>query len=174
LPERRSENSTLRLKRHKSTIRRTKAVQDASNRQFCSRLVAQSYAFAPVKLVPNADYCYPKDLGDSSLLRVISDCLRQASDAELRFAEDDNPLERQTQATNFILAEIRKLTGSDIQTFEQPVPYLMANPQHDKEVAEMVRASGYLYLWAIDVDRNRWRYDSAVFQGLPISRAMKS
>lgn len=139
-----------------------------SNRQFCSRLVAQAYSVAGVPLVPNADYCYPSDFATSQFLQAVAAPLRQARAAEMEFAQSESPLERQTRATNFILKEVRKLSGRDIQTFEQLPHFLIQNPQHDAAVSEIVKASGYLDFWKEDILRNPWRYDPAVFRMLPV------
>ena len=140
-----------------------------SNRQFCSRLVAQAYLVAGVPLVPNADYCYPSDFAASQLLQAVAAPLRQARAAEIEFAHSERPIERQTRATNFILDEVRKLSGRDIQTFEQLPHFLVQNPKHDAAVCEIVKASGYLDFWKEDVLRNPWRYVAAEFRMLPVS-----
>lgn len=137
-----------------------------SNRQFCSRLVAQAYAFAGISLVTNADYCYPSDFLSSPHLQRVDTPLRQASAAEIDFAKSESPLERQTRATNFILSEVRKLSGTDVQTFEQIPQLLLQRPQHDRAICEIFRASGYLDFWREDVLRNPWRYDAAQFARL--------
>lgn len=157
----------------KSTVRRGSSPSQPSNRQFCSRLVAQAYAYVGIFLVPNPDYCYPRDVGCSDLLCLVEDCVRKATAVELRVEASDNPLKRQAQATNFILAEVRRLSGKDIQTFDQLVDYLLADGQHDNAITEAVRQSGYLDLWKYDVARNGWRYDSATFLNLPIPREEK-
>lgn len=152
----------------RSRFRRTRKTQDASNRQFCSRLVAQAYAYAGLALVPNPDYCYPGDFSASSLLVSVAGGLRAALPSEVTFANTESPLDRQTQMTNFILAEVRKLTGADIQTFEQLVPYLIANRQHDHAVCAIVDASGYWEFWRTDIERNPWRYDGWHFLAMAV------
>lgn len=139
-----------------------------SNRQFCSRLVAQAYSVSGVALVPNADYCYPSDFVTSPLLQVVAAPLRQAHPAEIEFAQSESPLERQKRATNFILDEVRKLSGRDIQTFDQLPHFLIQSPQHDSAVCEIVKTSGYLDFWKEDVLRNPWRYDAVEFRMLPL------
>lgn len=154
----------------RSTLRRKNQRQDASNRQFCSRLVAQAYAYAGVALVPNPDYCYPGDLSASALLVSVGGALRPALPSEITFARTESPLDRQIQMTNFILTEVRKLTGADIQTFEQLVPYLITNRQHDHAVCAIVDASGYWEFWRTDIERNPWRYDGQRFMMRAASR----
>ena len=153
----------------RSSYRRTRTTQDGSNRQFCSRLVAQAYAYAGLALVPNPDYCYPGDLSASSLLVPVEGALRAALPSEVKFASTESPLDRQTRMTNFILEEVRKLTGADIQTFEQLVPYLTANRQHDHAVCAIVDASGYWEFWRTDIERNPWRYDGRRFLAMAVS-----
>ena len=142
--------------------------REDSNRQFCSRLVAQAYSFAGVHLVSNVDYCYPSDLVNSTLLQPVVAPLRQACADEIELAQSESPIDQQTRATNFILDEVRKLSGRDIQTFEQLPVFLIQNPEHDAVVCEIVKASGYLDFWMEDLLRNPWRYDAVKFWKLPV------
>ncbi len=64
---------------------------------------------------------------------------------------------------------MRKLSGLDIQTFEQIPAFLLENPQHDAAVCAIVKASGYLDFWKEDFLRNPWRYDADEFRKLPVS-----
>ena len=139
-----------------------------SNRQFCSRLVAQAYSFASLQLVPNPDYCYPVDFASSPLLVPVEEPLRRAQASEIKFAHSESPLERQTRATNFILNEVRRLSGLDIQTFDQLPAFLIENPQHDGAVCAIVQKSGYLDFWKEDVLRNPWPYDAVEFRKLSV------
>jgi len=158
----------------KTEALRSKKFRDAaeqredSNRQFCSRLVAQAYSFAGLPLVSNVDYCYPGDFLHTTLLQPVAAPLRQARAAEIEFAQSESPIDRQTRATNFILDEVRKLSGRDIQTFEQLPDFLILNPEHDAAVCEIVKGSGYLNFWREDVLRNPWRYDPVEFRKLPM------
>lgn len=154
----------------KSTLRRRTSSPTASNRQFCSRLVAQAYAYAGILLVSNPDYCYPQDIGNSNLLHRVEGCITKATVIDLRIAASDNPLQRQAHATNFILAEARRFSGKDIQNFNQLTQHLLQDGRYDKEISEAVRKSGYLDLWQYDCQKNSWRYDPVKFLNLNISR----
>lgn len=158
----------------KSRKLRSKLNEDESNRQFCSRLVAQAYSFAGVSVVTNPDYCYPTDIPSSKLLKEIEGCVREATESEIRFANSDSPLKIQAEATNYILESVRKLSGQDVQTFDQLVSFLLQNRQYDDAVCEIVKQSAYLYLWQIDCERNPWRYDPVVFLALNISSELKT
>tara|TARA_R110001592_G_scaffold311518_1_gene586399 strand:+ start:1716 stop:2687 length:972 start_codon:yes stop_codon:yes gene_type:complete len=143
------------------------------NRQFCSRLVAQSYEYSGLKLVKNVDYCTPKDLQKSSHTNSIHGCLRLASEKEVEFAMSDSPLQRQTEITNSILKFVRTLTGSDIQSFESLDQFVIENPKHDWDVTSIVMNSGYLTLFDYELTQNPWRYDGQLFLSLDIDEQYK-
>ena len=134
------------------------------NRQFCTRFVAQAYESSGVKIVSNPDYCSPQDILESKFLSIINDPILEASEAEIAFVNGkDNPLEKQTQIHNFIFESARNISKQDIQTFEQLGNYIIANPQKDDEITEIVIKSGYLEMWKMDVDKNPWHYDYKEF-----------
>ena len=147
----------------KSTLYRKSGVIGTANRQFCSRLVAQSYAYAGVILTENPDYCYPEDLAKSTRILEVQDCLRLATIEEEDFANSENPLQKQADITNFLLSEARKLFGKDIQTLEQISAELLQRPEHDQSVCQIYRSSGYLKIWEYDVTKNFWRYNGPIF-----------
>ena len=141
-----------------------------TNRQFCSRLVAQSFESVGLKLVENSSYCAPQELDDSELTIRVSDCVRKATDTEIEFANTENPLENQTNITNSIFTKIRGVTGKDIQTFEQLSNYLIENNQHDSQITNIIKESGYLFMWQHEMNANPWRYSQELFMSLPVSK----
>lgn len=143
------------------------------NRQFCSRLVAQSYEYAGLKLVNNSDYCTPKDLQNSSHTNAIHGCLRLASEKEVEFAMSESPLQRQTEITNSILKAVRNLTGRDVQSFENLDKFVIDNPKHDSDVTKIVMNSGYLTMFDYELTQNPWRYDGQLFLSLDIDESYK-
>ncbi|MEO3684039.1 YiiX/YebB-like N1pC/P60 family cysteine hydrolase [Shewanella vesiculosa] len=143
------------------------------NRQFCSRLVAQSYECAGLKLVDNSDYCTPKELQKSSRTNTIRGCLRLAVEQEIEFAKSDSPIQRQTEITNLILKAVRELTGNDIQSFENLDQFVIDNPMHDAEITNIVINSGYLTMFDYELTQNPWRYDGQLFLSLDIGDSYK-
>lgn len=139
------------------------------NRQFCSRLVAQSYECAGVKLVDNASFCTPQEILESLSIKKIPVKVRKATDEEVRFANSESPIKNQLYITNEILSKVRKLTKQDIQTLEQVTQYVIDNQAHDHEISKIYRDSGYLTMWDYDTTKNAWRYDGEVFINLPLS-----
>lgn len=152
-----------------SRIMRKSSISEIANRQFCSRLVAQAYKYAGVDLVTNPDYCYPSDIGLSLLLEPVNDPLRLAHPKEIEFAISTNPLNEQTKTTNSILDKVRKLSGRDIQTYQDVADLLVEAPQYDERVCGILQSSGYLDFWKQDVAKNPWRYSSAAFLASPMS-----
>lgn len=143
------------------------------NKQFCSRLVAQSYEYAGEAIVKNSAYCTPEDINRSSAFSQVDGAIRTASEEEFEFAEGFNPLQRQTEITNKILSEARRLTGVDIQSLEQLSQYVVKNPLHSDAIVEVFKNSGYLTMWEHDLKKNPWRYNSALFLELKISKDEK-
>lgn len=135
-----------------------------SNRQFCSRLVAQSYAYGGVPLVPNPHYCYPTDLHNVDLVAHVPNCLRAATAAEIEFANTPSPLEAQARATNYVLEGIRRVSGEDVQTEEQVVKLLLRRPDLDEVSSGCLMESGYLVLWRMEAEANSWRYEDGAFR----------
>ncbi|WP_133011484.1 hypothetical protein [Marinomonas flavescens] len=134
-----------------------------TNRQFCSRLVAQSYEFAGLNLVDNGSFCTPQELDDSVYTYRVNDCLRDADTVEVDFAKSDSPLKSQANITNSILKEARKIVREDIQTYEQLINYVCSHPKYDKEITSLVENSGYLLMWQYDLKVSSWRYDLDIF-----------
>jgi len=130
-----------------------------TNRQFCTRFVAQAYLNAGIQIVPNPDYCSPNDIQGSELLVAVDNALRTASDAEIAFAQEESLLEKQREIHNFIFENARAISGQDIQTFEQLSKYVLENPDKDNEITNIIEKSGYLEMWQGDVERNPWHYD---------------
>jgi hypothetical protein len=147
-----------------SRKKRRAAVGLRSNRQFCSRLVAQSYSYGGVPLVPNPDYCYPTDLYNVDIVAHVPNCVRAATPAEIEFANSPSPLEIQAKATNYLLEGIRTASGEDVQTEEQVVQLLLRRPELDETSSRCLIESGYLELWRMEVKANPWRYEDAVFR----------
>lgn len=139
-----------------------------SNRQFCSRLVAQSYEYAGMKLVNNSAYCSPEEINESPKLKMVPGVVRLATDSEVKFASSHNPIYRQSEITNQILRSTRKLTSYDVQTLEELSRYVIKNKQYDTQIVKIFKDSGYLSMWEDEMAKNPWRYDGKIFLSLPI------
>lgn len=141
-----------------------------TNRQFCSRLVAQSFESVGLCLVDNSCYCSPRELEDSDLTILVSDCVRMASDAEIELARSENPLKKQEIITNSIFSNVRRVTGQDIQTFEQLLNFILENDEYDGKITGIIKESGYLFMWQHDLNVNPWRYNQELFMSLPVPK----
>ena len=150
-------------KREAAGVVLNKLRANLTNRQFCSRLVAQAYAQAGLSLVADADYCTPQDLFNCEALVEISGCVREATEEDVELANRFNPLELQRRNTNQFLADVRKISGLDIQEQQQVVDCVRNNPHYDEAISEALQRSGYLEFWRIDVSINPWRYDADIW-----------
>lgn len=142
--------------------------KENENRQFCSRLVAQAYEYAGIKLVDTASFCTPQEILESLSIQEVLGKVRKATNEEISFANSENPIEKQSYITNEILSKVRKLTKKDIQTLEQITLYVIENPVHDQQISKIYRDSGYLTMWEYETTKNAWRYDGQTFINLPL------
>jgi hypothetical protein len=134
-----------------------------TNRQFCTRFVAQAFESTGIRLVDNPDYCNPEELLKSDLLIEVKEPLREANAAEIEFANSESPLKKQQDIHNTIFNSARKLSGSDIQTFEQLSKFVLENPDKEPQITKIIEESGYLTMWQMDTESNPWHYDPKLF-----------
>src|SRR5579872_4245791 len=138
-----------------------------TRKQFCSRLVAQAYASAGIKLVDDPNYCSPADLTKSSLLVVVPDVTESVTDEEVaRWNKHNDTTKKMREATNELLKGVRKRDKS-IQTMEDVIAYLIQHPEDDKYVDGLLASSGYLTVWQAEMEKNPWQYDGRLLGGLP-------
>lgn len=137
-----------------------------TNRQFCSRLVAQAYDYANLLLVKNIHYCSPQELMESNLTFEVTDCVRKATKEEIIFSNTPNILDKQILITNDILQKTSAITKQDIQTLEEILKILISNPQYDIAITNIIQKSGYLSLYQEELRINKWRYDKNTFLAL--------
>lgn len=136
-----------------------------SNRQFCTRFVAQIYSDSGINIVSNPDYCSPKDVEESDILFEVEDALRPASPEEWELTQEkDNVTVVQRDASYIFLDAIRTITKEDIQSFEQVEEYLIKNPNYDEEFNNELVKSEYLNLGDLEKNGNPSVYDLDLFQ----------
>lgn len=141
-----------------------------NDKQFCSRLVAESYKYAGLNLVKDPHFCTPSELDISPYVKVVVGCVKLANDVDLRFAKSFDPIAEQTIATNLILNEARRLTGKKIQNFQDLDNALLVDGSFDAEICKVAVNSGYYEKISIDLAKNPWRYNGEIFMSLPMSK----
>lgn len=133
------------------------------NRQFCSKLVAQSFQNAGIRIVKNSNYCTPHEISISDYFEEVLDVTKLANDEEIEFANSKSFLTSQTEITNKLLKNIREITGQDIQTLNEIDTLLIKNPEYDYQITDILKNSGYLEIWKMDCKKNPWKYDGKIF-----------
>jgi hypothetical protein len=141
----------------------SKSDKISNDRQFCSRLVAESYYYAGLKLVQDPHFCTPSELDLSPYVKNVIGCVKLANDAELALAKSRNPLSKQAQSTNAILKEARRITGRNIQNFQDLDNVLLLDDSFDSAINKIVIDSGYYDFISIELIKNSWRYNGREF-----------
>lgn len=138
-----------------------------TKKQFCSRLVAQAYDFAGIRLVGDPNYCSPANLKDSSLLVEVQEPTISISDAEAALWQDGEGLPAAMRsAINAVMDGARK-KNKDIQNFDDLHAHLAQHPEDDEYMCGVLEKSGYLTVWQIDTQDNPWHYNLALMKTLP-------
>ncbi|MEI8625003.1 YiiX/YebB-like N1pC/P60 family cysteine hydrolase [Pseudoalteromonas sp. B137] len=145
---------------------------DKTKRQFCSRLVAESYAYIEYDFINlrNPSYCSPRQLSLCKAFDKVDGILRKATPEEIEFSQTDDPNNENLRRTFEWLNNVRnmtkteaKLRGVDIQTINDVNDFLMLYPEYDTKVAGYMKASGYLEHYNEDTKRNPHRYNEQLF-----------
>lgn len=136
------------------------------NRQFCTRLISQSFQFGGLNLVDNADYPSPSEIIHSPFLYIAQNSLKKATDEEIGHTKEQALTDIQTDSINGLFEKARGLSGKDIQTFEQISHYLIENKDDnfDKEFTQYYINSSYYKLWELDFKRNPHNYNYELFK----------
>lgn len=112
---------------------------DSFDAQFCSKLVAQSFQSANILLNEHRVNCTPADLESSNKLNVVDNCLIEAVDS----IENNSAYIELRQS---LFNQIRTVTKSNVQNFEDVALFLADNPKYDNDICEVINKSGYLDL----------------------------
>lgn len=132
------------------------------DRQFCSRLVAQTFAKIGINLVADSNFCTPNEIAKSDLLEEVEGAIRQAKNADIYFNKTPD-YNRQIQVETFRwLNKIRKLAEKhqvrQIHSQSDVGQWLLDYPQFDKEVCDYINETEYLSLYDSDRRKLPWRY----------------
>lgn len=144
-----------------------------TEKQFCSRLVAQAFAKANIRLVDNIDFCSPQDIKESVLLQPVERAVVTVSSDDMNSMEETvNTNELMTQATNKLLKEVRKL-NKNIQNFNDINELIITNPELDPDIAEIYLQSGYLFVWEHEKQKEHL-YNRDAFFNAPFTDTEKT
>lgn len=139
----------------------------AGRRQFCSRLVAQAFASAGIKLVAKPDSCTPGRLKRSALLEPVPNATVSVLEGEMDFFETIPDLpEIMRNTTNAFLAGVRAI-APEVEDFQDVADLAARHPEHDAAICAAIERSGYLKVWRIEQEKNPWQYDLRLMIGEP-------
>ena len=143
---------------------------DFSQKQFCSRLVAQAFASVGIQLVKDPNYCSPEELKKSPLLMIIEPCWLTLSEEEAA-AWEANPDATQTMrdVTNVVLDAVRTKDAS-VQSLNDIDFHLIKYPGNDDFVLAAFESSGFMEVWKEQLVKNPWLYDLAEMQKAPVDQ----
>jgi hypothetical protein len=138
-----------------------------SKKQFCSRLVAQSYAAAGINLVRDSNFCSPAAIKDSSvLIEVQNPTVSITPEEAAHWKEHEDTTEMMRAAINAVLGGARAKNKS-IQNFNDLDFHLAEHPEDDEYFCDLLITSGCLTVWKIEKEKNPWQYDLDLMTAFP-------
>lgn len=148
--------------------KKKKPSQKKANGQFCSRLVAQCYNKAGVKLAESINYCTPADLEKSSLLIEVENAVKEASEAELAHALATSiHTQHHKSSVQWVRTakKILKKSGVEAETINEiyNATLSLRNSKVDKLILKEIKASGHYDFYLKDKIENPFRYDVTKF-----------
>ncbi|OUM75823.1 hypothetical protein AUC60_01580 [Pseudomonas caspiana] len=146
---------------------------ESTKRQFCSRLVALAYAQIEYDFInlKSPHYCTPQKLARCSAFEQVKGLVRPADAGEIAFAQSFDPINKNAVDTFEWLGLVRSLVESDsalrgsfdIQSISDVNGLLLAHPELDGVIVEMLHQNDYLTFYDHDAQANPHRYDAALF-----------
>ncbi len=143
-----------------------------SQKQFCSRLVAQAFQSCGYKLVGDPNYCSPDDLLKSDMLKEVPDCTRPATPEDIQHTASRDLPQAMIDATAAFIEGAKKVK-SNILSVNDIDKHLIDHPEDDKRIHDALVKSGYLSVWQLDVDRAPWHYDLALMETIANTEKLK-
>lgn len=133
-------------------------------RMFCSRLVAEAFVSAGIKLVENPVYCTPEDLLQSPLLEEIDDIsLFVPNDNFISVNHGQRNFDQEMKdRTNHLLNTVRKICPK-IETLNDIDWFLIQNQQYDADILKAFVESGYLSLENEIFEATQYLYNPDAF-----------
>lgn len=157
-----------------SYVLRKTARRSIGDVQFCSRLVAQSYAHVGVNLVDNPDFCFPGEFARANLLKPVVGATRLATPGEIELGKKPDMVVLHREHTYAWLRPLCDLVEED--GFERPASiklafeFLIAHPKYDRQATDLLTRSNYLDDYKLDEVANHYRYDRDALEMLLLSR----
>lgn len=146
----------------KTPLKKSSNAPSTSAMEFCSRLVANAFEYAGIKLVVNSDYCAPGDFLTSMPLQKMGACSRLATKQDLEIVKSkDYPLLSQKRAYDLIkgVCRIAREDGFEIKTLNSIWDYVRAHPERDSQVNQLLIQSQYLDTWKEEAAAHDYRYN---------------
>lgn len=139
-----------------------------TKRQFCSRLVALSYHQSgyDLKNLRKPLFCTPRMLSKCTAFEKVPDIIREASPAEIAFAQTDDPGKKNQAHLFEWLNAVRELVRQDenlsskfdIQAVNDVDELLIEHPSLDEQVTALIRSNEYLTFYNHDTKNENLAY----------------
>ena len=142
--------------------------QTKTQKQFCSRLIAQAYAHIGRIIVENPDYCQPAELERSDSLEIVPFMILNATRKEIEFASTKNHVYQNQTSTYDWLNKTRdyavsKFKYHKIVSQQDVANFIIKHPNANTTVCKFIKKSGYLENYKTELESNLYRINTRLF-----------
>lgn len=156
---------TLYDKDYVNAMYRGDVLEYSTNRQTCSRFIAQCFAYVGINLVDDIIACTPENLRRSKFFKVVKKSTLPATDRDILYANTPDVTEIQNRA---ILSIIRRLyvkyPKADIMSLSQLENFVEKNPQESDTVLGEMKKTEYFNLYDYEERFCSYLYDVKKFE----------
>lgn len=146
-------------------IKRGKKPVYNSNRQTCSKFVAECFGYVCLDVVKDYESCTPADLYASESFDHIEDILVEANEWDEEFAKSKDVTKLQYEAiVNVIETLWRWYPDADIMSLEQLNHFVNTNPTEANRISQLLSEVGYYNLWEKEQEYCPYLYDAEQFK----------
>lgn len=137
----------------------------ASDKQFCSRFVAQCFQEIAYELngIKYPSFCSPQTLFSCDSFFEVKEAIKELNETEIQFTKSLDPLTLHQKNHIEIIKKIqdllkRKKVNFKINNFQDISDFLIKNRSFDNEFTNIIRSNSYLSDFCLDRYRNPQRY----------------
>lgn len=132
-------------------------------KQFCSKLVAEAYESAGIKLFnKKIQNVHPKDFEVSDKLEEIKVQFKEITEEKIIELQNLNTEEEKIKKLNIMLSDICGRYEKKFKSYSctlNDIVYYCSNKEEDREIAEALEISGYTTWWLDDFEKRKFAYN---------------
>lgn len=109
-----------------------------------------------------------------SKVEILRNCYREATDFDRKFAATYDVTEDMADTTDKMFSSLYDYSKGSIRSIADLNNYIIAHPDDDKDIANIIAESGYLNVLELDEIHNKYNYDVVEFKSFYGENSMQA